>query len=177
MKCDCCRLDWVALAPTTPVEPYCTVCREHGWYPDEPIERRIARAEAHEAVYRAKADEALAEKDKAEKARVDVGHSRLRWREALARLVLEHDVEGACWCTTDGGCRTWAHLHEINPGIGRQVEKMVGMNAMQLDKELRTRTLEELADAEDAEVEWRVQARLDAQASSTSDPTGSQAQG
>jgi hypothetical protein len=128
--------------------------------PDEDIKRRTTRAEQHESVYKRRAQEALAEKSQARDQLQSMFKSRTKWKDALSRLVLEHELDGTCWCTDDGSCRTWARLAELNKGIARQVEAMYGLGDMALDQELNARELEKVFEEEDAEVQRRVEQRL-----------------
>jgi hypothetical protein len=137
--CNCCDRRWIHNAEEDRPRPLCDHCLGHDQQPDEPVERKLERAEAHARLFREDRDRAW--EHAAESARMkDVAYeSRAKWRAALAEVVLDHDEgpDGLCWCGEKTPCRTWRKLAEANTGIHRQVEKWASWDDKRLEEFLR----------------------------------------
>lgn len=123
--CSCCERRWVYRGERDEGLPTCPSCVEHVSTVGEGLERRLARAESHTALYRTDRDAAYRRAQENHELRQAAYESRAKWRAALAEVVLDHDEgpDGVCWCGHTMPCRSWLKLDEANRGIHRQVEK------------------------------------------------------
>ncbi|MDN5789463.1 MAG: hypothetical protein L0H25_01160 [Micrococcales bacterium] len=103
--------------------------------PEEGIERRLARAEEHAAIYRKERDAAYGAVQEHRRLRVAAYESRAKWRAAIEEVVLDHDEgpDGLCWCGHALPCRTWLKPDEANRGIHCEVEKWSSWSDVRLE--------------------------------------------
>lgn len=134
--CQCCAMRWLFRAVNDEGQPVCSKCADHLQTPDEPIEHRVGRAEAHSAMYLGERDLARELLHKRSGERDAAYTSRLKWMRAMAEVMLDHDAgpDGICWCGDTLPCRTWKKLERANVGIHRQVEKWASFDEDQLDR-------------------------------------------
>lgn len=134
--CPCCDRRWVHRGIEDLVGTLCPQCEGHRAVPGEDIERRLARAEQHAAIYSQERDAAYEAVQESHRLRVAAYDSRAKWRAAVAEVVLDHDEgpDGLCWCGHALPCRTWMKLDEANRGIHRQVEKWSSWSEARLEE-------------------------------------------
>lgn len=134
--CNCCDRLWLLRAEADTPRPICDECVEHHVRPDEPIGRRLERAESHARIFRAERDRAFAYAAESDAFKRIAYESRAKWRAALVEVVLDHDEDqgGLCWCGDALPCRTWRMLEEANKGIHRNVERWASWSDKRLDE-------------------------------------------
>lgn len=137
--CNCCDRRWLHNAEEDRPRPLCDHCLGHYQQPDEPVERKLERAEAHARLFREDRDRAWEHAGESARMKDVAYESRAKWRAALAEVVLDHDEgpDGLCWCGEKIPCRTWRKLAEANTGIHRQVEKWASWGDKRLEEFLR----------------------------------------
>ncbi|HEY8651884.1 MAG TPA: hypothetical protein VIL87_02150 [Dermatophilaceae bacterium] len=137
--CKCCDRRWIHKAEEDSPRPLCDHCLGHYQKADEPIERKLERAEAHARLFRVERDRAWEHAGESSREKDVAYQSRSKWRAALAEVVLDHDEgpDGLCWCGEKIPCRTWRKLDEANKGIHRQVEKWASWDDKRLEEFLR----------------------------------------
>ena len=137
--CNCCDRRWIHKAEEDGPTPLCDQCLGHNQQQsDEPIERKLERAEAHARLFREDRDRAWEHAGESFKLKNAAYESRAKWRAAVAEVVLDHDEgpDGLCWCGETIPCRTWRKLDEANKGIHRQVEKWSSWSDQRLEEYL-----------------------------------------
>lgn len=134
--CLCCARRWLLTAVEDYSTPLCSRCESHSPIPDEPIDRRLERAETHASLYWEERDGARQSASRSARAAGVAYESRAKWVAALVEVVLDHDEgeDGLCWCGEQYPCRTWRKLEEANKGIHRDVEKWGSWSRKRLDE-------------------------------------------
>jgi hypothetical protein len=134
-RCSCCDLSFsYEVIRTRPVfRDRCDACGAHYETDGEPVERTLARYQAHDAALRARADAAAAAATQYEK---EVAQSRervrsaLRTRDSWQRLALElyiaHEDKGGgkCRCGLRYPCPTITVVENSSRPLARRLELM-----------------------------------------------------